>query len=139
VVYVNLALTQVGGTALSAAIFSSAWAALNSQLIGGFPGPVIYGLPGTDFHDVTLGDNNGENAGPGYDFATGRGSLILPGFLADGEGLINQRPVASFSITETAPDTAQFTDHSTDDGTIVAHHWDFGDGSSSSATSPSHT
>ncbi|HEY2345486.1 MAG TPA: protease pro-enzyme activation domain-containing protein [Xanthomonadaceae bacterium] len=138
-VYVNLALTPVGGTALSSAIFASAWATVDWNNVAGFAAPVVYGIPSTDLHDITLGGNNGETAGPGYDFASGRGSLILDGFFTDANNLKNQRPVASFSITETAPDSAHFTDTSTDDGTIVAHHWDFGDGQGSSATNPSHT
>jgi Tol biopolymer transport system component len=32
-----------------------------------------------------------------------------------------------------------FTDQSTDDGQVVAWHWDFGDGATSSARNPSHT
>ena len=35
--------------------------------------PAIYALPGSDFHDITIG-NNGYQAGPGYDLVTGRGS-----------------------------------------------------------------
>lgn len=36
---------------------------------------VMYKLPSTDFHDITLG-NNGNSAGAGYDLATGLGSPI---------------------------------------------------------------
>lgn len=32
-----------------------------------------------------------------------------------------------------------FTDKSTDDSSVTSHHWNFGDGSSSSASNPSHT
>jgi PKD repeat protein len=54
-----------------------------------------------------------------------------------------QPPVASFTTNPTpaqgnAPLNVQFTDASTDDGTIVSWGWDFGDGSVSSAPSPSH-
>ncbi|WP_043292783.1 pre-peptidase C-terminal domain-containing protein [Rhodanobacter denitrificans] len=48
-------------------------------------------------------------------------------------------PVANFGYT-TSGLTANFTDSSTDSGgTLSAHSWTFGDGSSSTATSPSHT
>ena len=48
-------------------------------------------------------------------------------------------PVANFSDTISGL-TVKFTDSSTDTGgTISSHAWTFGDGSSSTATSPSHT
>ena len=72
-------IAQIGGTSLAAPIFSGLWArviALKGTSVG-FAAPLLYQLPATDFHDVTYGNNNGETAGPGYDFATGRGSIIL--------------------------------------------------------------
>lgn len=51
----------------------------------------------------------------------------------------NVAPVANFSVT-TSGLTANFTDSSTDsDGTISSRSWNFGDSTSSTATSPSHT
>ncbi len=51
----------------------------------------------------------------------------------------NQTPVASFTVSGTGA-TRTFTDTSTDpDGTIVSRAWDFGDGSTSTATNPSKT
>ncbi len=48
-------------------------------------------------------------------------------------------PTASFTYT-TSGLTANFTDTSTDSGgTITSHSWTFGDGTSSTATNPSHT
>ncbi|WP_230473400.1 PKD domain-containing protein [Dyella choica] len=48
-------------------------------------------------------------------------------------------PVANFSDSTNGL-TASFTNSSTDsDGTVVSSAWDFGDGSTSSVTSPSHT
>ncbi len=48
-------------------------------------------------------------------------------------------PTANFSFT-TSGLTANFTDSSTDSGgTIGSHSWDFGDGTTSTATNPSHT
>ncbi|MDB6163954.1 MAG: hypothetical protein JWL98_1386, partial [Xanthomonadaceae bacterium] len=51
----------------------------------------------------------------------------------------NVAPVANFSFT-TSGLVATFTDSSTDsDGTIASRSWTFGDGGTSTATSPSHT
>ncbi len=51
----------------------------------------------------------------------------------------NQPPNASFTSSCSGL-TCAFTDTSTDtDGTITTHVWDFGDGSVSTATNPSHT
>ncbi|MBB1059141.1 collagenase [Marilutibacter spongiae] len=51
----------------------------------------------------------------------------------------NTPPVAAFSASATGL-TARFTDGSSDpDGRIVSRRWSFGDGSSSTAASPSHT
>lgn len=61
----------------------------------------------------------------------------------------NQIPNGSGGTTPTNPNAAfsssingldvDFTDNSTDDGTIVSRSWDFGDGGSSTATNPSHS
>jgi serine protease len=51
----------------------------------------------------------------------------------------NIAPTANFSIS-TSGLTATFTNKSTDsDGTIVARSWNFGDGTSSTSTNPTHT
>ncbi|MEN9867644.1 MAG: hypothetical protein RL748_3234 [Pseudomonadota bacterium] len=51
----------------------------------------------------------------------------------------NTPPVANFSVTTSAL-TATFTDSSTDaDGTIASRSWNFGDSTTSTATSPSKT
>ncbi|WP_245921488.1 trypsin-like serine protease [Bowmanella denitrificans] len=50
----------------------------------------------------------------------------------------NPAPVASFSATVTG-NTADFTNTSTDDSGIASSSWNFGDGSTSSQTNPSHT
>ncbi|MFC4158588.1 M14 family zinc carboxypeptidase [Chitinimonas lacunae] len=47
-------------------------------------------------------------------------------------------PVARFSHTVSGL-SASFTDQSTDDGSITARRWEFGDGNTSTATNPSHT
>ncbi|MBB5630652.1 collagenase [Sphaerisporangium krabiense] len=50
----------------------------------------------------------------------------------------DQAPTAGFTYTASGL-TANFTDTSTDDGTIAARQWDFGDATSSTAANPSHT
>jgi PKD repeat protein len=53
-------------------------------------------------------------------------------------GGTNTAPVANFTFT-TSRLTANFTDTSTDaQNNITTRSWDFGDGSTSSATNPSH-
>ena len=58
------------------------------------------------------------------------------------KGEIPQAPHAEFSFSPQAPttlETVRFTELSTDpDGEIVAWHWDFGDGSTSSERNPTH-
>lgn len=50
----------------------------------------------------------------------------------------NQPPVANFTVSCSGL-TCNFTDTSTDDGSIVSRSWAFGDGATSTATNPSHT
>jgi PKD repeat protein len=59
--------------------------------------------------------------------------------IVSGGGGGGSTPVANFT-SSTSGLTATFTDSSTDTGgTITAHAWTFGDGGTSTATSPSHT
>ena len=140
VIVFNGGSASVGGTSLAAPIFSGMWArviAVKGTGVG-FAAPLLYELPATDFHDVTVGNNNGEVAQVGYDFATGRGSLILGRAIIHIGGPANVAPVANFSDT-TLGLVASFTDSSTDsDGTIASHAWTFGDGTTSTATNPRH-
>jgi hypothetical protein len=82
---------QIGGTSFSAPAWSSIVAIANQgRTLNGldpFDGPtqllpLLYSLPGTDFHDVTQG-SNGLAAGPGYDLVTGRGTPIGAAIIAD--------------------------------------------------------
>jgi subtilase family serine protease len=134
-------LYQVGGTSLSAPIFAGLWARLIATKGGavGFAAPLLYALPASDFRDITYGNNRGYAATPGYDFASGRGSLILNSAINHIAGsTTNVAPVANFSFT-TLGLTARFYDGSSDsDGTIIARSWKFGDGTASAATNPSH-
>jgi xanthomonalisin len=127
-----------GGTSLSAPIFAGLWArviAVRGTGIG-FAAPLLYQLPSSDFHDITVGNNGGEVAKVGYDFASGRGSMILNKAILH-LGLPSPL-VVNFSVTSSGL-IAKFTDTSTDSaGTIVSRAWKFGDGGVSAAPSPDH-
>ncbi|RKP45191.1 peptidase S53 [Trinickia fusca] len=79
-------IQQIGGTSLSSPIFVGFWARLesaNSNSLG-FPASSIYSaVPATPslVHDITSGNNGdggyGYNAGKGWDYPTGFGSLII--------------------------------------------------------------
>ena len=137
-IYVYGGIQLWGGTSLAAPIFAGLWArviATRGTAVG-FAAPLLYALPATDFHDVLSGNNGGETAGPGYDFASGRGSLIL-GTAIKHIGVPNPL-VANFSESATRL-IAKFTDSSTDKGgTIKTHAWTFGDGGTSAIANPSH-
>ena len=143
-IIVNGATQQYGGTSLSAPLFAGAWArviAIKGSNVG-FAAPLLYQLPASDFHDITSGNNGGETASAGYDLATGRGELIISGAANDiggGSPPANVPPVANFSDSISGL-SVNFTDSSTDsDGSIASRSWNFGDGSTSTATNPSHT
>jgi xanthomonalisin len=104
----------------------------------------LYQLPATDFHDITVGNNNGYQAKVGYDFPSGRGTLIMGSAYNDIDSGSPPPPppivpVANFSATSSGP-IAKFTDSSTESGggTITAHAWTFGDGGTSELANPSH-
>lgn len=127
-----------GGTSLSAPIFAGFWArvlAVKGTGIG-FAAPLLYQLPSGDFHDITAGNNGGESAKAGYDFASGRGSLIFSKAI---QHLGMPSPlVVSFTASSSGL-VAKFTDTSTDSAsTIVSRVWNFGDGGTSTALSASH-
>lgn len=127
---------QYGGTSLASPIFAGFWArVIAGKGNPGFAAPLIYPLAAADFHDVTQG-SNGNTAGPGYDVASGRGSMIMSSVYAElgGTGPTNNPPVASFTV-KTLGQIVQLTDTSTDsDGTIVSRVWDTGDGRTSTKT-----
>ena len=55
--------------------------------------------------------------------------------------IVNTPPVAAFSFDPsptTVLDVVRFTDESTDDGSIMAWHWEFGDGATSTEQNPEH-
>ena len=62
-------------------------------------------------------------------------------FVTDEFTIINNAPTADFSFTPspaTRRDKVKFVDESTDDGWIVAWHWEFGDGAESDQENPEH-
>ncbi|MBS0446336.1 MAG: PKD domain-containing protein [Proteobacteria bacterium] len=122
--------TQVGGTSLSSPMFVGFWSrVMTGKGNLGFAAPLLYPLSATDFHDVTSG-SNGNPAGPGYDLASGRGSMIVSSAYAD-LGPSNQPPVASFTEKQRGL-AVQLVDTSTDpDGTIASRLWNVGDGRTS--------
>jgi xanthomonalisin len=157
VVIVNGASEQYGGTSLASPIFVGVWARVESAANNaiGFPAANFYqNLPANTalLHDVTSGNNGyggkGYTASTGFDYATGFGSLDIAKLNAfaqanwvtgGGGGTTNVPPVANFGVV-TSGLTATFTDSSTDsDGTIASRAWAFGDGSTSTTASPSHT
>jgi len=138
---------QIGGTSLASPLNVGSWARIQGANGGalGFEAPLLYKAAAanyaTDFHDITSGNNDGETAAVGWDYTTGWGSIIVSGLSSNvsGGGSTGGTPTANFSDT-TSGLTATFTDSSTDSGgTISTHAWTFGDGSTSTATSPSHT
>jgi pseudomonalisin len=137
-IFVGGAIQKWGGTSLAAPIFSGSWSrviATNGTGVG-FAAPLLYQLPETAFHDITVGNNGGEQAKVGYDFASGRGSIILAS-MVHGVGAPSKL-VANFTQTS-AGLLASFIDKSTDPGaTITSRAWSFGDGGSSMQTNPSH-
>ncbi|HEY2598186.1 MAG TPA: S53 family peptidase [Candidatus Dormibacteraeota bacterium] len=79
---------QAGGTSAAAPLWAATTALVNQDLKkkglreAGFANPALYWmaqnsskLPAPPFHDVTSGNNLATDAGPGWDFATGLGSM----------------------------------------------------------------
>lgn len=97
-VLVNGSNEQVGGTSLSAPLFTGFWArvqSLNNNSLA-FPAAAIYqkaaANPGM-FHDITAGSNGGYSATTGWDYASGYGSLHVANFAAAiGSGTPNPPP-----------------------------------------------
>jgi len=70
--------------------------------------PMLYQLPGSDFHDITSGSNGAYTAGPGYDLVTGLGTpvanLIAPalaGFTNPGPSVVTPATATSNPVTGT--------------------------------------
>jgi kumamolisin len=69
--------TVIGGTSAVAPLWAGLTALLNQKLGKplGFVNPALYSLSSSSgaFSDITSGNNNGFNAGPGWDPCTGLG------------------------------------------------------------------
>jgi pseudomonalisin len=74
----------IGGTSASAPSWQGIWARAQGAHGGaiGFAGPVVYGEPGSAFHDITVGANGLYAATPGWDYVTGRGTPDITAFVA---------------------------------------------------------
>src|SRR5699024_10498158 len=126
-VIVNGRTQQIGGTSLSATMFAGFWARVLATKGSdvGFAAPLLYALPSSDFHDITSGNNGGEQAGPGYDLASGLGSIIMSKAMSDlGGGSTptpgNTPPSAGFTDSINGL-SVSFADTSTDsDGSIAS-------------------
>jgi len=144
-VLINGSNSQIGGTSLAAPLFTGFYSRIQSANGNTLPFPAQTLYQGAAahsnwFHDVTSGSNGGYNAGAGWDYVTGYGSLIVGNFAtAFSGGGGTSTPVANFSSSVSGL-TANFTDTSTDTGaTISTHAWTFGDGATSTAANPAHT
>ncbi|MFI4978174.1 MAG: protease pro-enzyme activation domain-containing protein [Solirubrobacterales bacterium] len=146
-------LSVFSGTSASAQCFGGIMALVNQKSGGGRqgnPNPVFYRLATAQygdsgaavFHDVTTGNNSvpgvvGFSAGPGYDLATGLGSVDVAALV--NSFAVSSGPVANFSFTPASPvvgQTVLFTDEST--GSPTSWSWNFGDGATSTVQNPTH-
>jgi xanthomonalisin len=137
----------IGGTSLAAPIWAGFWARIQSSKGNSLPFPAQTLYQGASahpewFHDVTSGSNGGYSAKTGWDYTTGYGSVVISNFASAFSGGTGGGAItANFSVS-TSGLSASFTDSSTDTysgASISGHSWDFGDGTTSTATSPSHT
>jgi subtilase family serine protease len=111
-----------GGTSAAAPTWASVVALADSSTYCagrspiGFLNPVLYGLPATDFDDVTSGNNgfggvSGFAAASGYDMASGlgspRGSALVPALCGAASGTtVPAAPPTTTTTTTGAPTTA---------------------------------
>jgi hypothetical protein len=113
---------QVGGTSLSSPMFAGLVAIADqgralqgeSSLDGATQTlPALYGLPESDFHDITTGGNGTYNATPGYDLVTGRGTpianLLVPALAGYGATQPTPPPSISAPTSATVTQNGAFT------------------------------
>ena len=106
-------------------IASRAWDFGDGTTAGDVVSPhKVYNEGGTYHVTLTVTDIAGQSSSKAQDVII----IIIPS---------NQAPVAAFTSGCTGL-TCTFTDGSTDDGTIATRSWSFGDGGTSTQTSPSH-
>jgi len=76
-VVVDGSATVIGGTSAVAPLWAGLTALINQSLGQpvGFLNPLLYVKPAAvTFHDITSGNNDGYDSGPGWDPCTGQGS-----------------------------------------------------------------
>jgi subtilase family serine protease len=101
---------QVGGTSLACPLWGGMIAIANQGRTLAGEGtlngatqtlPMLYQLPSSDFHDITVGSNGSYSAGPGYDLVSGRGTpianLLVPALA--GYGTVAPSVSAPSSVT----------------------------------------
>ncbi len=91
---VNGQTVPIGGTSIVAPFMAGFLASIRLQQ---FVNPLIYAAPMTCFHDITVGNNGGENAGKGFDEASGLGSINATS-LVQSFGSSSQVPVTSIHL-----------------------------------------
>ena len=64
---------NIGGTSVSAPMFAGFLACISPKVN---VAPLLYSAPQSCYRDIIVGNNDGYNAGPGYDYCTGFGSII---------------------------------------------------------------
>jgi hypothetical protein len=119
---------QIGGTSLACPCWAGIIAVVDQLRVAAKAKPLdgptqtlprLYGLPATDFNDITIGNNfsffGGFTAAPGYDLTTGRGTPIVQSLAGDEAGIVVvsstpangttvvATPPTDFSITLSAP------------------------------------
>ena len=78
IIIVNGSNAQYGGTSLAAPLFAATWARmLAGHPTLGFAGPHLYTVSTAAYHDITSGSNGAESAAPGWDYASGWGSIMV--------------------------------------------------------------
>ncbi|HTU29891.1 MAG TPA: protease pro-enzyme activation domain-containing protein [Solirubrobacteraceae bacterium] len=117
-IYWDGAWQLVGGTSAAAptwaslvALADSSYSCTAGSVQVGFANPLLYGLPSSDFYDVTSGDNSysgvsGYSALSGYDMASGLGApnaiALVPALCA---GSTTPPPNTQTTTTQTTPTT----------------------------------
>ncbi len=151
----------VGGTSCSSPAFAGIMA-LVVQKTGerqGNPGPALYNLGNAQFrgagplvfHDTLVGDTTvpgtqGYPCTPGYDMATGLGSVdaqALVGAWRNGLGnnveAVIQQPAADLTIDSGTAVAFQGLGQESNPNAALSYRWDFGDGGNAPGAAVSHT
>ena len=153
--------TTVGGTSCSAPAFAGIMA-LVVQKTGerqGNPCPALYTLGSAQFkgqgpvvfHDTTDGDTSvpglkGYPCTPGYDLATGLGSVDASALVGAWKGGLGnnveaaiQRPGADLTVDSGTPVAFVGTGRDSNPNASLAYAWSYGDGGTAAGASGSHT